>query len=131
MKALCAMTWVELKLFVREPLTVIFVLVLALVMLYVLNSVFGSQSDPTVWQGLSPIDFYTSAYVALVAATAGVLSLPAASFTLWRQRPQGVDREHDGGPGRVQDGGDLVGAGRSRTQLAPSCYCGGDSASRA
>jgi ABC-2 type transport system permease protein len=70
------MTWVELKLFVREPLTVMFVLVLPLVVLYVLNGVFGSQPDPTVWQGLSPIDFYTSAYVALVAATAGVLSLP-------------------------------------------------------
>jgi ABC-2 type transport system permease protein len=70
------MAWVELKLFIREPLTVMFVLVLPLVVLYVLNGVFGSQPDPTVWQGLSPIDFYTSAYAALVAATAGVLSLP-------------------------------------------------------
>ncbi|HET8617146.1 MAG TPA: ABC transporter permease [Actinomycetales bacterium] len=76
MKALRALTWVELKLFVREPLTVMFVLVLPLVVLYVLNGVFGSQPDPSVWQGLPPIDFYTSAYVVLVAATAGVLSLP-------------------------------------------------------
>lgn len=76
MTALRALTWVELKLFVREPLTVMFVLVLPLVVLYVLNGVFGSQADPSVWQGLPPIDFYTSAYVALVAATAGVLSLP-------------------------------------------------------
>ncbi|WP_460799059.1 ABC transporter permease [Nocardioides pacificus] len=83
------MTWVELKLFVREPLTVMFVLVLPLVMLYVLNGVFGSQADPTVWQGLSPIDFYTSAYVALVAATAGVLSLPVH---LAGYREQGVLR---------------------------------------
>jgi ABC-2 type transport system permease protein len=83
------MTWVELKLFVREPLTVMFVLVLPLVVLYVLNGVFGSQPDPTVWQGLSPIDFYTSAYVALVAATAGVLSLPVH---LAGYREQGVLR---------------------------------------
>jgi len=88
-KALRALAWVELKLFVREPLTVMFVLVLPLVVLYVLNGVFGSQPDPTVWQGLSPIDFYTSAYVALVAATAGVLSLPVH---LAGYREQGVLR---------------------------------------
>jgi ABC-2 type transport system permease protein len=88
-RALRALTWVELKLFVREPLTVMFVLVLPLVVLYVLNGVFGSQSDPTVWQGMSPIDFYTSAYVALVAATAGVLSLPVH---LAGYREQGVLR---------------------------------------
>jgi ABC-2 type transport system permease protein len=83
------MTLVELKLFIREPLTVMFVLVLPLVVLYVLNGVFGSQPDPTVWQGMSPIDFYTSAYVALVAATAGVLSLPVH---LAGYREQGVLR---------------------------------------
>ena len=89
MKALQAMTWVELKLFVREPLTVLFVLVLPLVMLYVLNGVFGSQPDPSVWEGLPPIDFYTSAYVALAAATAGVLALPVH---LAGYREQGVLR---------------------------------------
>lgn len=89
MRALRALTWVELKLFVREPLTVMFVLVLPLVVLYVLNGVFGSEADPEVWQGLSPIDFYTSAYVALVAATAGVLSLPVH---LAGYREQGVLR---------------------------------------
>jgi ABC-2 type transport system permease protein len=83
------MTWVELKLFVREPLTVMFVLVLPLVVLYVLNGVFGSSPDPSVWQGLPPIDFYTSAYAALVAATAGVLSLPVH---LAGYREQGVLR---------------------------------------
>lgn len=83
------MTWVELKLFVREPLTVMFVMVLPVVVLYVLNGVFGNQPDPTVWQGLPPIDFYTSAYVALVAATAGVLSLPVH---LAGYREQGVLR---------------------------------------
>jgi ABC-2 type transport system permease protein len=76
MRALGEMAWVELKLFLREPITVVFVLVLPLVTLYVLNGVFGDQPSPEVWQGLSPVDFYTSAYVALVVATVGVLSLP-------------------------------------------------------
>ena len=76
MGAYGSMTKVELRLFVREPLSVVFVLVLPVVLLYVLNGVFGSTPDPTVWEGRPPVDFYTSAYVALVAATAGVLSLP-------------------------------------------------------
>jgi len=89
MKAFRAMTWVELKLFVREPLTVVFVLVLPIVVLYVLNGVFGQTPDPTVWEGLPPADFYVSSYVALVAATAGVLSLPVH---LAGYREQGVLR---------------------------------------
>ncbi len=89
MRAFRAMTWVELKLFVREPLTVVFVLVLPVVVLYVLNGVFGQTPDPSVWEGLPPSDFYTSSYVALVAATAGVLSLPVH---LAEYREQGVLR---------------------------------------
>lgn len=76
MRSLVALTRTELKLFARDPLAVVFVLVLPIVVLYVLNGVFGDQADPSVWEGRSPIDFYTSAYVALVVATIGVLSLP-------------------------------------------------------
>jgi ABC-2 type transport system permease protein len=77
MKAFAALVWIELRLFIREPLTLVFVLVLPVVVLYVLNGVFNTQRmDATVWDGLSAVNFYTSAYVALVAATAGVLSLP-------------------------------------------------------
>lgn len=76
MSSLVTLTWTELKLFVRDPLSVVFVLVLPVVVLYILNGVFGDQADPSVWEGRSPIDFYTAAYVALVVATIGVLSLP-------------------------------------------------------
>ena len=70
MRALVALAWVELKLFAREPLTVLFVLVLPVVVLYILNGVFGSAPpDPTVWEGLDAVTFYTPSYVALVAAT--------------------------------------------------------------
>ncbi|HEX2894198.1 MAG TPA: ABC transporter permease [Marmoricola sp.] len=90
MRGFLALTWIELKLFAREPLTVVFVLVLPLVLLYVLNGVFGeAPPDPAVYQGIGAVDFYTSAYVALVAATAGVLSLPVH---LAEYRQQGVLR---------------------------------------
>jgi ABC-2 type transport system permease protein len=56
---------------------------------YVLNGVFGAESSPQVWEGLPPVDFYTSAYVALVVATVGVLALPVH---LSGYREQGVLR---------------------------------------
>ncbi|WP_225755059.1 ATP-binding cassette domain-containing protein [Actinotalea sp. Marseille-Q4924] len=69
-RALAAVTATELRLFARDPMTVLFVLVLPVVILYVLNGVFGGQpADPSVWEGVGAVDFYTSAYVALVAAT--------------------------------------------------------------
>ncbi|GAB4586923.1 ABC transporter permease [Nocardia sp. IFM 10818] len=76
MRALREITWVELKLFGREPITVVFVLVLPLIMLYILNGLFGNQPNPDVYEGVGAVDFYAPAYVALVVATVGVLSVP-------------------------------------------------------
>ena len=90
MRALLELWWVEAKLFLRDPLTVVFVLALPLVMLYILNGVFGAgPPEPDVWEGRPPVDFYTPTYVALVSATTGVLSVPVhlASY-----REQGVLR---------------------------------------
>lgn len=90
MRAVGAMAWLELKLFLREPLTVLFVLVLPVTILYVLNGVFGSQPvDPAVWEGVGAVDFYTPSYVALIAATVGVLTVPVH---LAGYREQGVLR---------------------------------------
>lgn len=75
MRALREICWLELKLFVREPMTVVFVFVLPLVLLYVLNGVFGNQPDPAVYEGLGPVDYYTPTYIGLVVATLGVLSV--------------------------------------------------------
>jgi ABC-2 type transport system permease protein len=95
-RALRELAWVELKLFVREPLSVVFVLVLPLVMLYVLNGVFGGDGpDPTVWEGRPAVDFYVAAYVALVAATVGVLAVPVH---LAGYREQGVLRRFQASP---------------------------------
>ena len=90
MRALAAVTATELRLFSREPMTVLFVLVLPVVILYVLNGVFGgAAADPSVWEGLGAVDFYTSAYVALVSATVGILTVPVH---LAGYREQGVLR---------------------------------------
>ena len=76
MRTILATIGIELKLFLREPLTLAFVLVLPLIVLYVLNGVFGNQADPEVYAGVGPADFYLSAYIALTVVTVGVLALP-------------------------------------------------------
>ena len=75
----------ELKLFLREPVTVIFTLALPLMVLYILNGVFGqdeatgegSGNDIVVYRGFAAPDWYTPAYVALAIAGFGLIALPA------------------------------------------------------
>jgi ABC-2 type transport system permease protein len=74
--ALRATAVVELRLFVREPVSVVFALALPLVIFFVLNGVFGNTPSPKVWGGIGAIDFYTPAYVAIVLASIGFVSLP-------------------------------------------------------
>jgi ABC-2 type transport system permease protein len=77
------LTWDELKLFLREPLTVVFAFGFPLVMLFVLAEVFGTvptkpnPGDPTVFRGLSPLGYYLPGYIALTAAAAGLIMIPA------------------------------------------------------
>ena len=77
MRTLRKMVAVELKLFLREPLTVVFALALPLITLFVLGGVFGNTPDPEYYRGAGAIDFYTPAYIGLVLASIGVVSLPA------------------------------------------------------
>ena len=76
MKILAKMTWLELKLFLREPLTVLFALVLPLLVLFVMGGVFGNEAEADVYRGVGAMNYYVPAYIALVAASVGLISLP-------------------------------------------------------
>ncbi len=80
MSTIARLSWLELKLFVREPLTVVFSLALPLVMLFVLGGVFGNEpSEPGemfVYRGQGPMDYYVPAYFALVIVSVAVISIP-------------------------------------------------------
>jgi len=80
MKALRKLTWVEIKLFTRDPLSLVFTLALPFFFLIVLNGVFGNEVavDPVedVWRGVGPSEYYVPAYIGLVMAATGVLSMP-------------------------------------------------------
>jgi ABC-2 type transport system permease protein len=78
------MTWSELKLFLREPLTVVFAFGFPLIMLLVLAEVFGTapSNEPAPnglvpWRGAPPLSYYVPGYVALAAAAVGLIMMPA------------------------------------------------------
>ncbi len=89
MNALRKLTWVELKLFTRDPLSLVFTLALPFFFLIVLNGVFGNEVavDPEedVWRGVGPSEYYVPAYLGLVMAATGVLSMPVRLAT-YRER---------------------------------------------
>lgn len=77
-RVMAATSRVELLLLLREPVTLVFALALPIVNVVVLGGVFGDQPDPTgkVFRGVGGSTYYTPAYVALVAASVGLISVP-------------------------------------------------------
>jgi ABC-2 type transport system permease protein len=80
MRTLARLSWIELKLFLREPLTVVFSLALPLIVLFVLGGVFGNEAtrpgEEIVYRGVGPMTYYVPAYLALVIASVCVISIP-------------------------------------------------------
>jgi ABC-2 type transport system permease protein len=80
MRPLAKLIWVETKLFLREPVTVIFTFALPLMVLYILGGVFGNEpsapGDEIVFGGYGPTNYYTPAYVALAVAGVALISVP-------------------------------------------------------
>lgn len=81
MRPLLKLTAVELRLFLREPITVVFTLALPLMVLYLLGAVFGSTTDPdaelVVYRGFPATSWYTPAYVAIAVSGFSLISAPA------------------------------------------------------
>jgi len=85
MRTLIKLTWVEMKLFVREPITMVFTFALPVIFLFVMGGVFGNTPDPDVYRGVGPIDYYVPAYIGLVITSIGVVGLPV-HLTSYRER---------------------------------------------
>jgi ABC-2 type transport system permease protein len=75
MGALAALTWIEGKLFAREPLNAVFSLAFPPIVLLVLAGVFGQEPDPDLG-GVGGVDYYVPAYVAVVIAAVGLMGVP-------------------------------------------------------
>jgi ABC-2 type transport system permease protein len=77
MRSLLKLTLVELKLFLREPITLVFTLILPLIILVVMGEVFGkSPGTDEVFRNVPPMDYYTPAYIGVVMSAVGIVALP-------------------------------------------------------
>lgn len=79
------LSWVELKLFFREPITLVFTLALPLMMLYVMGGVFGNDAQEGFYRGVGAMNYYIGAYIGLVISSIGVIALPV-HLTAYRER---------------------------------------------
>ncbi len=77
MQGLAKLTWVELKLFIREPVTLVFTLILPLIFLIVMGEVFGkTPTTDSAFRGVNAIDYYTPAYIGVVLSAIGLVAIP-------------------------------------------------------
>lgn len=97
MSGLLALTRSEIKLFLRDPFSVIFALAFPLMMMLLLSGVFGNdpadaqevENGRLVWRGVTPTNYYTAGSVGVIVAALGVMSLP---IQLTGYREQGILR---------------------------------------
>jgi ABC-2 type transport system permease protein len=88
MKSLLKMTWMEAKLFLREPVGAFFTLVFPLMMLFLFGSMYGNKPVPE-FGGRGTIDISVPAYTAMIIATTGLMGL---TITMAAYRENGVLR---------------------------------------
>jgi ABC-2 type transport system permease protein len=87
LRTLGKLAWIEIKLFVREPITMVFTLALPIIFIFVMGGVFGNTPDPEgeIYRGVGAMDYYVPAYIGLVISSIGVVGLPV-HLTAYRER---------------------------------------------
>ncbi len=88
MKSLMKMTWMEAKLFLREPVGAFFTLAFPLMMLLLFGSIYGNKPTP-LFNGRGTIDISVPAYTAMIIATTGLMGL---TITMAAYRENGILR---------------------------------------
>ncbi|QLY28581.1 ABC transporter permease [Nocardia huaxiensis] len=78
MRLFAKLTWVELELFVREPLNLVFTLGFPALVVWILGAAFGNVADPNdgAFGGIGPMDYYVPGYVGLAIASVGLIGIP-------------------------------------------------------
>jgi len=89
MKSLMKMTWMEAKLFLREPVSAFFTLVFPLMMLFIFGSIYGSTPVPGIGDTQSAISNLIPGFTAMVIGMAGLMPI---TITLATYRENGILR---------------------------------------
>ena len=88
MKSLLKMTWMEAKLFLREPVGAFFTLVFPLMFLFLFGSISGNEPTP-MFGGQRTIDTAIPSLTAMIIGTTGLMS---TTITMATYRENGVLR---------------------------------------
>lgn len=88
MKSLLKMTWMEAKLFIREPIGMFFTMVFPLMMLFLFGSIYGNKPS-SLFGGRGTIDVSVPAYTAMIIGTTGLMS---TAITMATYRENGILR---------------------------------------
>ena len=71
------LTWLELKLFLREPLAVLFTLAFPLVFMFVIAGVFNAPQGPnSPFLGVGGAEYYVVSNIGIVIGAMGLIALP-------------------------------------------------------
>ena len=89
MKSLLKMTWMEAKLFLREPVGAFFTLIFPLLMLFIFGSIYGSKPVPGTTSTQNAISALIPAFIAMVI---GITGLMPVTITLATYRENGILR---------------------------------------
>jgi ABC-2 type transport system permease protein len=88
MKSLLKMTWMEAKLFLREPASAFFTLVFPLIYLFMYGLISGNKSTP-MYDGRGTIDAAIPSLTAVIISMTGLMSI---TITLTTYREKGILR---------------------------------------
>jgi len=80
MKALFKLTWVEAKLFLREPQAFFFTLIFPLMLLFVYGGIYGN-APKALFGGFGSVDVSVPSYTAMIIATSSLISIPVIIAT--------------------------------------------------
>ncbi|MCU0522893.1 MAG: ABC transporter permease [Anaerolineae bacterium] len=88
MRTLSKMTWVEAKLFLREPMGAFFTLAFPLMLLFLFGGIYGNK-PVEAFGGYGTIDVSIPSYTAMIIATTGLVGL---TITMSTYRENGILR---------------------------------------
>ncbi len=94
MNAFLKLTWTEMKLFAREPLSMFFTLAFPVLLLLIFGSMYGNE-PVAMFGGFGSVDLSVPAYIGMIIGTIGLIGLPV---TLANYREFGILRRYSATP---------------------------------
>lgn len=89
MKSLLKMTWMEAKLFLREPVSAFFTLIFPLLMLFIFGTIYGSKPVPGAGSTQGAIGNLIPAFTAMIIGMTGLMPI---TITMATYRENGILR---------------------------------------